>query len=185
MTANTLKVDESMKKSLSFSLFIIVLSLSSMSSYSNYGEPNSSSLRNHVSYVLIRDRIDISKVLDPAVLSENEIVAEVLIKILVAFKFSDGAEAFGIGTMILEAWIKYPELMVEWFEGSPETTDRFISILPAVFLNDSNGNVLFHSVLSSIKTLIQPNKTLGYNRQKFIDKFIDSLQKTIKLKAVQ
>ena len=159
---------------------IMTLCFSAIASSSYYEELKFDSLRDYALSTAIKDREVISRVLGSDAVSDIEVITGALMKVLVAFEFSDGAYAIEYGFMVLQAWVKYPDLIIDWFEKSPERTARLIAILPVVFFNENNSKSLFSNVLSQVETLKKPDNARNYSRNQFIAKFVGALQKSIR-----
>lgn len=59
--------------------------------------------------------------------SDNkQVVSKALMKVLIAWELSDGANGIEIGDVLVEAWIHQPLLVSSWFDSKPKSRKRWL-----------------------------------------------------------
>ena len=105
--------------------YLILLLVLTSSAFSDYMEQLETSGRLHEQSLLTI--LNNRAALKSEIASENkEIASNALMKVLVAWELSDGANDIETGEILVEAWIYNPLLIASWFDSKPKSRNRWL-----------------------------------------------------------
>ena len=105
--------------------YLLLLLVLTNSAFSDYMKQLETSNRLHEQSLLMV--LNNREILKSEIASESKTVeSNALMKVLVAWELSDGANGVETGDILVEAWIHHPLLVSSWFDSKPNSRNRWL-----------------------------------------------------------
>lgn len=106
-----------------------------------------------------------------------------VLNIIIAWELSDGAESYGAGLDLIQAWNKQPHLTSSWFNNKETSLDNWIDSQIYMFINMIDDYGLEESRKKKLE-LIRTLKPIEKHSPRAVKRYIEFLENNNQLKEL-